>query len=353
MIKRSLHIFLLFVALAGAANAYASEADSIRRKPTVRAWMTPDSVAIGDRMVLAIEVDKDVSQSVAFPDFDFSEHPDLELVGEPVYDTISSEGRRVTLRRNYTLTSFQEGQYNLGRLSVLSIDRSGADTLHSAQDLIFDVTTFLIDSTAHGIFDLKPVQDMPFQFREISGYVTWSIIGLLLLCAIVYGVLRLLAHYGRPVMGLFKTPPPLPPHVEALRELERLYGEKLWQLGEYKDYYSRLTDILRNYIYRRYGVVAVSMSTDEIIAALRTLELPPRCEMELQSLLRDADLVKFAKAEIGASQNETYFATARDFVEQTKIVEEGVDEEAIDEVAADEASEAVDEVDESASDDKK
>ncbi len=324
MIKRG--FILLCVAVFATLSGAMAAIDSMRIEPTVKAWLSSDSIAIGDHLTLTIEVEKDIMQAVAFPDFDFSTQPELELLGEPTYDTVSVEDRRVTLQRNYTLTSFEHGRFEMGRMSVLFVDLNVADTIFSNSNLAFDVSTFQIDSTSHAIFDLKPVQDLPFEFREISGYVTWSILGLILLAAIIYGILRLMARLGRPVMGLFKTPPPLPPHVEALKELERLRGEKLLQVGEYKGYYSRLTDILRNYIYRRYGVAAISMSTDEIIVAIRDLELPTRCEMDLKALLRDADLVKFAKWEINSAQNETYFVVAHDFVEQTKIVEEGEEE---------------------------
>ncbi len=319
MIRGLLSIFLLSVTTT-LLNIERVEAqvDSMRFAPQVRAWLSPDSVAIGDLLELIIEVDKDVAQDVAFPDFDFSEQPLLELVGEPHYDTMEAEGRLMTLRRSYKMRSFDEGIYDMGRISVLVGERNVVDTLSSPNELQLLVTTFLIDSTSHGPFDFKPVYDMPFIFGEISGYVLWCIIGLILLAAVVYGILRLMAHLGRPVMGLFQDLPPLPPHVEAFKELDRLYDEKLWQVGEYKSYYSRLTDILRNYINGRYGVSAISMSTDEIITALRVLELPTRCEMEVQALLRDADLVKFAKAEISAAENEAYFGAARDFVEQTR-----------------------------------
>ncbi|MFR9619724.1 MAG: hypothetical protein SNH63_00740 [Rikenellaceae bacterium] len=325
MIKRLLSIFCLsavaFLCCGGVA--IAQQGDSARFEPRLRAWLSSDSVAIGDIVDLVIEVEKDVAQVVAFPDFDFSNsvdmgQPQLELVGEPRYDTLSAEGRLMTLRRSYRLRSFDEGVYNMGHMSVLLAERNSIDTLHSPDELKLLVTTFMIDSTAQGVIDFKPVQDLPFKFGEISGYVMWGVLALLLLLALAYGALRLMAHYGRPVMGLFSDLPPLPPHVEAFKELERLYDEKLWQVGEYKSYYSRLTDILRNYILRRYGVSAVSMSTDEIIAALRELDLPTRCEMDMQALLRDADLVKFAKAEISASENEAYFGAARDFVEQTR-----------------------------------
>lgn len=69
------------------------------------------------------------------------------------------------------------------------------------------------------------------------------------------------------------------------------------------------------------------MTTDEIIDAIRELEIPRRCEMELRQMLQDADLVKFAKAEYESSTNESYFASAKAFVEETMEQEEEQPEE--------------------------
>ncbi|MFI3303388.1 MAG: hypothetical protein SNF68_02520 [Rikenellaceae bacterium] len=339
MIKRFLTICavaLVSMSVANGSDDYVFDAGS----PRLSAAFEPDSVGIGDRFTLMIDVEQDVMQVIAFPEFDLGGDGELELVGLPQLDTLEVDGRRVKLRRKYTFTSFQEGVYNLGRVSILCADKGGADTIYSDQELMLMVGTYLIDSTSHSIFDLKPVRSMPFKFGEISGYVMWGVFALILLVVAAYFVLRLMAHYGRPVMGLFTPAPPLPPHVAALKALEDLRGERLWQDGEYKGYYSKLTDILRTYISGRYGVMAMEMTSDEIIVAVRDLDLPRQCEMELRDLLRDADLVKFAKAELEASQNERYFDSARLFVDMTKVEEEVEEEIAANPTASTEEGES-------------
>jgi hypothetical protein len=56
----------------------------------------------------------------------------------------------------------------------------------------------------------------------------------------------------------------LPPHVWALKELDKLNQKKLWQSGEVKSYYSELTDIARTYIELRYKIPAMEKTTDEL-----------------------------------------------------------------------------------------
>ncbi len=324
-------IFTLF-------NIALLSAQTINREPKVSIFFEPDSIGIGDRTSLIIDVEQDMMQMVAFPDMDFNQEqvdkdgnklPQLlELIEGPLVDTLAKDGRRLRIRQRYRLTSFEAGQYNLGRIGVLYADKNIVDTLYGRDSLRLMVGTFMIDSTSHPIFDLKPLQEMPFKLGEIKSYLTWSIVGLILLLVIAYIVIRVMAHYGHSVFGLFKPTPPLPPHIIAFSELDKLREQRLYQEGDTKGFYSRLTDIMRNYIDGRYGVQAISMTTDEIVEAIRNLEIPRRCEMELQAMLRDADLVKFAKAEYESSTNESYLASAKAFVEETmEVVEEEQAEE--------------------------
>jgi hypothetical protein len=71
----------------------------------------------------------------------------------------------------------------------------------------------------------------------------------------------------------------------------------------------------------------MEMTSDEIIEAMRGVELPQKSAMDLTNILRDADLVKFAKAMPEAEENEEAFRAAWDFVEQTRPVEESEENE--------------------------
>ncbi len=290
--------------------------------PRLDARFDRDSVGVGEHITLSVEVEQDMMQMIAFPEFDDENTEYLEQVTEPTLDTLSSDGRRVKIRRQYRFRSFEPGRYNMGKVSVLYLDKNVTDTLYTADSLRFTVGMFRIDSTSQSIYDLKPQRDLPFKFEEVSTYALWVAIGLLLLIVAAYITLRILAKMGHSVFGIFKPKPPVAPHVAAFAALEELRTEQLWQAGEYKGYYSRLTDILRTYISGRYGVAAMEMTSPEIIAASKELDLPRRCEMELQELLRDADLVKFAKAQFEASENERYFQSAKAFVELTKPEDE-------------------------------
>lgn len=327
--KHTTRYITLAVVLAVASAVWCSAQSVV---PRVRATIEPDTVMIGDRAVLTIEVEKDKVQTIVFPQYVAPQSkrdslPPIELVRELPTDTVQIAARREVLRKRFEVAVFDEGIYALGRPQVLYADKNIIDTLRADDSLHLVVTTFAIDSTSHAIFDLKPQKTLRFRFGEVSGYLSVAVAVALLLVLVVWLAVRYLHRRGRHISDLFRPAPPVPAHIVAIEALEQLHDQKLWQAGKHKQYYSSLSDILRTYLDGRYGVGAMEMTTDEIVEALRPLDLPQKSAFDLVAVLRDADLVKFAKATPEASDNESCYHKAYYFVEETKPVEETPDDD--------------------------
>lgn len=306
--------------LTAAAAALLAAATASAQTPTVEARIVPDSIGIGDTFTLEIDVERDQVQVTEFPLYENDDK--LEVVQSLPVDTLSREGRRLRLRKRYVMQAFSEGRYNLGRPGVLYADKNIVDTLWARDSLYLQVATFQIDSTSQSIYDVKPQWNLPFRFGEVSGYAKWGALALVLLLAAAYALKRYLESRGKRLGDLFRPSPPQPPHVVAIKALEALHHQKLWQNNKHKQYYSALTDILRTYVAARWGFGAMEMTSDEIIETMRAEELPDKARMDLTAILRDADLVKFAKATPEAEQNEADYLKAYYFVEETKPAEE-------------------------------
>ena len=317
----------------GAAAAQTEQGDGKpalpANAPVVSGSIEPDSVGIGDRFLYSIEVEKDLVQSVFFPSFGGDGSDSYELIEDLPIDTLSREGRKLKLRKSYRLAAFDEGIHRVVP-QVMYADKNIVDTIGGTDTLELLVTTIEIDSTSHAIFDIKPQKTLPFRLGEITGYMKWTLVALLALAALAYAAKRILKRYGKRFSDMFRPAPPLPPHEAALAALEKLRAQRLWQEGKHKLYYSALTDILRTYIAGRYGVSAMEMTSDEIVEAMRGVDLPRKSAMDLAQILREADLVKFAKAAPEADKNEAAYRAACDFVEQTKPEEPAADEDADD-----------------------
>lgn len=296
--------------------------------PKVRSRLEPDSIFIGDRFSFIIEVEKDLVQSVAFPAFTPDPRSGLELVEESAPDTLEREGRRLRVQKRYVLAAFEEGLFDMGRAGVLYADKNIVDTLYGDDVNILKVATFVIDSTSHPIFDIKPQKTLRFRFGEISGWLLLALVLALAVAAAVWQLRRWLEKRGKSLSSIFAPAPPLPPHIVAIKALEELHNRKLWQNNHHKAYYSALSDILRTYLSGRYGIGAMEMTTDEIVEAVQSVDISAKCIADLTSVLRDADLAKFAKFEPDGEQNEADWHKAYYFVEETKEAEAAEGDEA-------------------------
>lgn len=316
-------VALLFTAQALPLRGEQRE-QAAANTPVVRAWITPDSMSIGDHFRLRVEIDKDMMQVVNFPTFDKK----LRLAERMVFleeypaDTIASEGRRQTISKEYRFTCFIAGEYNLGRFPILYGDKNIVDTLYSDNRLSLLVTTFKVDTVGSTIYDIKRPEETPLLVSEFSGYLKWAIVALCLLAAIIWLVSHWMSSRRKQEGAAERTRPRELPHVRAIRELEALHNQKVWQNNKPKLYYSRLTDIIRTYIEGRYGIGAMEMTTDEIMAAMEGAGLSDKSYRDLREMLRIADLVKFARHIPEGDENERIYHNAYYFVEETKELPE-------------------------------
>lgn len=287
--------------------------------PVVSARFSADSVMIGDQFSLDIRVDKDVMEVVDFPVFNgfLSDSADIEILAESPVDTLKAEGRRITLGKSYLLAGFDEGRYRMGRFPVLRVDKNLIDTVWSRDSLAIDIHTLPVDTLTQTIHDVKPPLRTPLRFAEIRG---WLILGWLAAVAVIAAVLLV-----RRRMELRALPggrrPASRPHVCAIRQLETLHNQKLWQSGKQKQYYTGITDILRRYIGDRYRVKAMELTSQEILDEMERQRLSGEAADRLKNILLTADFVKFAKFVADAERNEEVYSDAYYFVEQTKETE--------------------------------
>lgn len=319
---RRLFIFLVAVFTAGMASAQETG------RPVVTATFDRDSVMIGDQFHLEVRVDKDMMQMVDFPAFDGNEPvPGMEILEEFPADTLSANGRRQMIAKRYRVTIWDAGRYNIGLFPALYLDKNIVDTLWSRDSLRIFVNTFDIDLEKDVPYDIKPPLKVPFKFGEISGRLALILGAMALVALAVWLFVKYRSHI--PLLGGSK--PVLPPHVEAIRRLEALRNQKLPQNGKHKQYYSGITDILRAYLERRWGIGAMEMTSSEILEAVdrprREGEVDTKRYDDLSGLLHIADLVKFAKFVPDEGEVDKAYYDAYYFVEETKAVVEGQAEE--------------------------
>lgn len=333
-----------YISLTIAAAMLATTATTA--PPTLEARFEPQQIEVGDSFDYILDIDKDLVQELGLPDFSEqqSDSP-FELIEDFPVDTLYRDGRHLRLRKRYRLAAFDTGDVRL-RPAITYYDKNiEGDTIYSPDTLTLSIARYedldslvflRVDTLTMGVkvdstlamqklrrSGVETQKDMPFRFREIQDYAIYGAIAAVVLALLVWLGIRAWRRWGGRLGRVLKPTPPLPPHVVANKALEELHNRKLWQNGKYKLYYTSLTTILRIYIAGRYEIGALEMTSDEILAALGGAEgISQKSMTDLDTILRQADMVKFAKAEPEAEDNEQNYLRAYYFVEDTKHIEE-------------------------------
>jgi hypothetical protein len=280
-----------------------------------------DTILIGERTELRLDIIK--KQQVVLQNFPLKDSLDKEI---EIIDSVRNQ-RIDTLSLNLLVTSFKPGKYVIPGIPMGFSYENKLDTIYSPE-LVLTVLSPEINTKAE-IRDIKPPLNLPFRLREIIPE-TGIVIGILLLTvALIVFIIRRM----RKKKIFEEAEKALPPHVIALRELDKLKDEKLWQNGKTKEYYSRLSDTMRTYLEKRFYIPAMeSVSSETLLAFKKSMPQEESLLEMLEGILHTADMVKFAKADPLPSDNQGYMDNAYLFIGQTKIEEILVNDVKTDEV---------------------
>ena len=269
---------------------------------------------IGDQINLWLQVEHPKTLNVEFPHTGDTLPGKLEVLAVSSPDTFGRTESSWKIRQRILVTSFDTGAFIVPPFKFLYHD--GRDSLMTNSTML-EIIGMPVDTTK-GITDIKPPYEVKLTFREIAPYL----FALLLIAVLAFIYFRYLRKRSALTTIQEKpAPPPIPAHILALEKLDELVSEKLWQQGKTKLYFSRLTDILRQYIELRFKVPAMEETTDDILRDFgRNKLINEEIRAELKQLLELADLVKFAKLHPLAEENEASQQSAYDFILRTKQV---------------------------------
>ena len=286
---------------------------------TVQAVLDKNQILIGDQIYFTIKARIPAGAKITLPVFKDSIASKIEIVETPKTDTVKKAGL-YEINQRYLITSFDSGNHVIPSLKIPLFINGVNDTMHT-QDILLFVSSIPIKSKE--VFDIKPPFDAPFYIWEV---LKWVLLGLLIIAIIIFAIIYFKKRRrGEKIFSIRKVKEPA--HVIALRELDKLKSEKIWQQGKAKIFHTRLTDILRQYIEARFNILAMEQTTDEILTDLQKTDFSEKTLFSsLKILLQTADMVKFAKSEPLPEENDSCLAMGYDFVQKSKIVETLINE---------------------------
>lgn len=293
------------------------------QKITVNTTVDSTQIWIGQQTRVVFELTQPQDKWVQSPVFADKLIDGIELVEPVSNDTATSADGHLVVRQSYTVTSFTDSLYLIPAYPFVPV--GSTDTVWSNPVSLKVIQPFEIDTAANAITDIKEVMDPPFSWKYFLKTILPWIIAFHILLAIVYFILKLLRN--KPEKRSLEPVIKVPPYVWAMEQLQQLKEEKLWQQNLQKEYFTRLTDILRGYIEKSYSIPAPELTSDEILGQLIQLKKENKeAFTRLQQLLQLADLVKFAKWYATPVESEQSLSNAIEFLNLTKTEEKKEDD---------------------------
>ena len=287
----------------------------IRAQVQAEAKIDSLQLFIGQQTDLTLSVTYDATQKLVMPDIKLGQElvPNIEVVSVGKPDTaVLNDGKRLTVSQTYTITPWDSSFYYLPPMQVMVDSQTYESNSLALKVYTVDIDTLHLDQ----FFPPNGIMELTFSWEE------WKLVALglwlLLLMAACIGVLIYHVMHGKPIVRFVRRKKKLPPHQVAMDEIERIKSERKWAEEDSKEYYTLLTDTLRNYIRDRYGFNAMEMTSSEIIDRLIS-ENNEEALDELREIFRTADLVKFAKYSTLINENDANLVSAIEYVNQTKI----------------------------------
>lgn len=300
----------------------APVSDSAERGPirlTVEA--APPTVWLGDPIAVDIRVETPADYLVRFEPLD--PLGELHVRNLENRDPRPSSGGGLEWRQRLVVDSLASGEHALPPVVIKYARRPDGEAQPSfdaelaTRPLKLEFRSALTsqDSTAQPRDITAPLLPPWRLSARQAALVGGALGGLVAAALLAWWVLRRLRGRG---------PPPVPPEVWALRELSRLDGDDWIETGRAREYYYRLTEIVRGYVERKFGLAAPEMTTEEFLRSLdpgrdRGREGPriPYDAGRLRAFLESCDLVKYAAAQPRRQEAEDALLTARAFVDAT------------------------------------
>lgn len=301
------------------ASAFAIDKKYERGPVTLHLKVAREHITTAEDLTLKLEALADAGYEVEFPapgekleDFKIVDHE------EPL-PALTREGK-VLHSQSYQLEPFLAGEYKIPLLKIAFWKKTEKEPQKhdiETETLTIRVSSILTDSSAQPkIKDLVPPMLIPGWDRK---WFWFTAAGVAILAACSAGGL-LYRRYRRDEM--ISPVVSLPAHELALQQLDTLLADRLIEDGYTKEFYIRLSDILRHYIENRFSLCAPERTTEEFLLELRQSGvLADSHKRLLKEFLVRCDLVKFAKFLPAADETHQAVAVTREFIDETKLIE--------------------------------
>lgn len=290
-------------------------ATNAQAQSEVSAKVDARKITIGDQIKLFIEAKPDKEEQLIWavlPDTFNS----LEIVEKGKIDTMNNNGI-ISYKQKLLITGWDSGRFQIPPFEFTANPKQGQPYTIRTDSFDILVQTIPVDTTK----PFKPIASIIEVKMTWRDYIWYIIGGILAIGLIVFLVLYFRKNKGNKAPLLKPKKPVEKPFDRAVRMLKELDEKQLWQNDHIKQYYVELTDILRTYIEARFNTSVMELTSDELLEVVSRNSEMAKFREPLATILRTADMAKFAKAQPLPQEHTDAFDKTKDFVLNTKPVE--------------------------------
>ncbi|MEE4117039.1 MAG: hypothetical protein V2I37_12770 [Marinilabiliaceae bacterium] len=287
----------------------------LAQEMSISSWLDTNRILLGDQLNFNIEIHCEQDAKITIPVFSDTIQSGIEIISVSGPDTTITGDNKLKINTKYLITSFDTGIYDIEPVFIEESDSTGVRREYSDYLRLEVIRVDIMPSdSSQVIFDIRGPRKAGLGFMEVF---PWVLLGLVI-AFLAWYIQRYLRK--KKVKPIEEEPgmPSEPVHIIALRDLDKLEREELWQKARHKLYHSRLTEILRIYIDHFFGISCLEMTTFETLAALKKSGFNNDDLYEILSdILSVADMSKFARYKAEAEVNIKSMENARIFVRET------------------------------------
>lgn len=283
----------------------------------VTATLDSSSIKMGQQTILHFSVTQPQNLSVRFPVFDENLTDDIFIV-DMKGDTVVN-GTNITVKNDIVITAFQPGTYKIPSLTCMDENKKEYKTNELSLNVLDVKTQF---EEGHIPEDIKNIYDPTFSKIIWIILISSSLI-LIAICVLAFILWKHHKEDPEPYVYNDAVATSAQPVLTALELIRKLGEEKMWQTpGNEKKFFTMLTDVLRQYFYRRYRINAMEMTSSELVEALRKQDVPYMVREKVQQICFTGDMTKFAKHKPTDDECMKCVTTAEEVVKITAPAEE-------------------------------
>ncbi len=287
----------------------------------VHVRLEKDKMTIAETVLLQFEAAIDPKYELQMPQVG----AELANFGILDWDNLGDrldENDNVVSIYQYRLEPFLSGNYQIPAFTFEFTDANSLAEKKYAlttEPVDIEVTSLLgADRENLVIADIEDVVDMP---RPPSYWPLWTLGACVGIAVVISAWLCLRRRRIHDLVRIFK-----PAHEIAYARLKSLVKDDPVAAGKIKEFYERISDILRHYIEHRFELKAPERTTEEFLAEPAVADVLGDADKKmLEEFLTHCDLVKFAKHDPTHRQIQRTFDLVREFIEKTKSDERKID----------------------------